>query len=48
MKKRKSRPPPRRNPVARALRTPAFRQRIVRNRKTYRRKGRAARFPPEA
>ncbi len=47
MKKRKSRPR-RRNPVARALRTPAFRQRIVRNRKTYRRKGRAARFPPEA
>jgi hypothetical protein len=47
MKKRKSRPR-RRNPIARALRSPALRQRIVRNRKTYRRKGRTTRPPPEA
>jgi len=31
-----------RNPVARALRAPVFRKRVVRNRKTYTRKGRQA------
>jgi hypothetical protein len=33
-------PPRPRNPVARALRTPQFKKRIVRSAKSYRRKGR--------
>jgi len=32
--------PKRRNPVARQLRSPVFRKRVVHNRKTYRRNGR--------